>query len=148
MQVLYANEPVGNSSTEFNSVLFPQRQFTIIVASITASVLQVKKKRKESKPQEFDDTLRAALGNSRKKDFPFNRKRPLSCTSKFNHHMNLSWSVKSSHYHYNAFILLQNTESNISKSKISSIRVSTDNSVHFILFDLRNIKTHSFKTSQ
>lgn len=81
-QVLYANEPVGNSSTEFNSVLFPQRQFTIIVASITASVLQVKKKRKQSKPQEFDDTLRAALGNSRKKDFPFNRKRPLTSATK------------------------------------------------------------------
>lgn len=127
-QVLYANEPVGrietaaNSSTEFNSVLFPQQQFTIIVASITASVLQVKKKSKESKPQEFDDTLRAALGNSRKKDFPFNRKRPLSCTSKFNHHVNLSWSVKSSHYHYNAFILLQNTEISV---KVP-IRVSTD----------------------
>lgn len=57
-QVLYANEPVGNSSTEFNSVLFPQRQFTIIVASITASVLQVKKKRKENKVNPKNSTIR------------------------------------------------------------------------------------------
>lgn len=57
IQVLYANEPVGrtetaaNSCTEFNSVLFPQQQFTIIVASITASVLQVKKKENKVNPK-------------------------------------------------------------------------------------------------